>query len=399
MARDCEQEYLMTTSGRIVALAMACLLVSCSDAPARSPDEPGSYDDRDSYADPAGDDSGYHLANAQVDAWFARFITPETPGGVVLIVKDGAIVHQAAYGLADLEHQTPLTTDHAFHLASMSKQMTALCIMMLAEQQKLSYDDPVGRYLPELQKFGDALTIRRMLNHTSGLPDYSDGVMEPLMKRSDHPTNDDLLQVIKRKRKLLYPPGDQSYYSNVGYDLLAIVIERVSGMTFPEFVQTRIFDVLGMTHTFSLPNDARMDHDLIALSYTGSSDEPEVYRSDELDGIYGSGSIYSTIGDMALYDEALYGDALVARGAYAAALEPTMLNDGSSDPYGFGLELGQWHGEAYAAHSGAWLGFNTDYVRFPARHLSVIVLLNRDYDYPDDPRIALQVAELYSAEP
>jgi CubicO group peptidase (beta-lactamase class C family) len=281
----------------------------------------------------------------------------------------------------------------------MSKQMTALSIMMLVEQQKLSYDDPVGRYLPELQQFGDALTIRRMLNHTSGLPDDSDGVMEPLMKRSDHPTNDNLLQVIKRKRKLLYPPGDQSYSSNVGYDLPAIVIERVSGMTFPEFVQTRIVDVLGMTHTFSLPNDARMAHDLIALSYTGSSDEPEVYRSDELDGIYGSGSIYSTIGDMALYDEALYGDVLVSRRAYAEALEPAMLNDGSSDPYGFGLELGQWHEDAYAAHSGAWLGFNTNYVRFPARHLSVVVLLNRDDDYPDDPRTALQVAEFYRAEP
>jgi CubicO group peptidase (beta-lactamase class C family) len=389
----------MTTPGRIAALVMVCLLVSCSDTPARPPDESGGYEDRDSYADPVSDDAEYRMANEQVDSWFAQFITPETPGGVALIVKDGVIVHQAAYGLADLEHATPLTVDHAFHLASMSKQMTALCIMMLAEQQKLSYDDPVGRYLPELQKFGDALTIRRMLNHTSGLPDYQDGVIDPLMKQSDHPTNDDLLQVIKRTRKLLYPPGDQSHYSNVGYDLLAIVIERVSGMTFPEFVQTRIFDVLGMTHTFSLPNDARMDRDLIALSYTGSSDEPEVYRSDELDGIYGSGSIYSTIGDMALYDEALYGDVLVSQDTYAEALKPAMLNDGSSDPYGFGLELGQWHADAYAAHSGAWLGFNTDYVRFPARHLSVVVLLNRDYDYPDDPRIALQVAEFYRAEP
>jgi CubicO group peptidase (beta-lactamase class C family) len=107
MARDCEQEYLMTTSGSIVALAMVCLLVSCSDVPARPPDEPGGYDDRDSYADPVSDDSGYRMANAQVDAWFARFIMPEMPGGAVLVVKDGAIVHQAAYGLADLEHQTP----------------------------------------------------------------------------------------------------------------------------------------------------------------------------------------------------------------------------------------------------------------------------------------------------
>jgi CubicO group peptidase (beta-lactamase class C family) len=215
------------------------------------------------------------------------------------------------------------------------------------------------------------------------------------LARADEPTNADLVAVMSRKRKLMAAPGEAFYYSNVGYDLLAVVIERVSGESFPDYLQTHIFAPLGMTHTFSLPNAKRRKDPLIVLSYTGSSQQPEAYPSDNLDGIYGSGSLYSTLGDMALYDEALYGDALVTQQTYQEALKPAQLNDGSREPYGFGVEFAKWHNESYVAHSGAWLGFNNDYVRFPARHFAVIVLLNRDYDIPDDPRIALQVAQFY----
>ncbi|MFN5341181.1 MAG: serine hydrolase domain-containing protein [Roseiflexaceae bacterium] len=337
----------------------------------------------------------YTDVNDNVDAFFSEFISSTTPGGVVIVLKDGQIIHQAAYGMANLKQKIPLTVEHQFHLASIGKQMTALGIMMLAEQGKLQYDDRLSTYIPELTRYSGSMTLRQVLNHTAGLPDYDDGVTESLLARSDAPTNDDLITVMSRKRKLMAPPGDGFYYSNVGYDLLAVVIERVSGETYPDFVQTHIFDTLGMTHTFSLPNAKRRKDPLIAISYTGSSQQPEAYPSDNLDGIYGSGSLYSTLGDMALYDAALYGDALVTQKTYKEALKPAQLNDGSREPYGFGLEFAKWHNESYVAHSGAWLGFNNDYVRFAKKHFSVIVLLNRDYDIPDDPRIALQVAQFY----
>ena len=311
------------------------------------------------------------------------------------MLQDGQIIHQAAYGLANLKKETPLTVDHIMHLASMGKQMTAMSIMILAEQGKLEYDDPISKYIPEISQFGDEFTIRRVMQHTSGLPDYGDGITESLMKRSDNPTNEDMIDVLSKKRKLLSDPGEAFYYSNAGYDMLAVLIERVSGESFPDFVKSNIFDPLGMKDTFSLPNKKRRANSMVTISYTGSSDAPEAYPNDPLDNIYGSGSIYSTIGDMALYDEALYGDTLVSQKTFKEALKPATLNDGTVEQYGFGLEFEKWKKETYVAHSGAWLGFNNDYVRFPQRHFSVMVLLNRDYEYPDDPRIALKVAEFY----
>jgi CubicO group peptidase (beta-lactamase class C family) len=273
--------------------------------------------------------------------------------------------------------------------------MTALAIMMLAEDGKLNYDDPVGNYVPEVAHFGADFTIRQLLHHTSGLPDYDDTLIEAMTTQTDEPTNADLVAALAQMKQLPTAPGEAFEYSNPGYDLLAVVIERVSGQTFPEFMQTHIFDRLGMTHTFSLPNAERRADPFIAMSYFQENGTPQAYPTDPLDNLYGSGSIYTTAGDMALYDEALYANTLVSADSLKEAFTPTTLNDGRVEPYGFGWELEELNGEPYVAHSGAWLAFSTDYVRFPARHFSVLVMLNRDYDYPDDPRIGIQVAKFY----
>jgi len=337
----------------------------------------------------------YSQANQQVDDFFDGFTSTDTPGGAVIILQNGQIVYQSAYGLANLDDSTPLTTNHIFHIASVGKQMTALAIMMLADEGKLNYDDPAGNYVSEVEHFGDNFTIRHLLNHTSGLPDYDGTIQDAMLARADEPTNEDLAAILSEIENLPATPGEAFEYSNPGYDLLAIVIERVSGQAFPDFMQTHLFDPLGMTHTCSLPIAGRHADPMVTTSYTGENGKPEAYPSDELDNLYGSGSIYTTIGDMALYDEALYTDQLISQSTLEEAFQPVKLNDGSVEPYGFGWELEEWNGESYAAHSGAWLGFNSDYVRFPERHFSAIVLLNRDYDYPDDPRIALQIAEFY----
>jgi len=337
----------------------------------------------------------YSKANQQVDDFFAGFTGADTPGGAVIVLQDGAILYQSAYGVANLEDGTPLTTDHIFHIASVGKQMTALGIMILADEGKLNYDDPAGNYVPEVKHFGNDFTIRRLLTHTSGLPDYDGDIMDALYARSDTPTNEDLAAALSEMEELPTAPGEAFEYSNPGYDLLAVVIERTSGQDFPQFMQTHIFDPLRMQHTFSLPNASRRANPMVAISYTGENGAPEAYPYDDLDNLYGSGSIYTTVGDMALYDEALYTNQLVSQTTLKNAFQAVELNDGSSEPYGFGWELEEWNSETYVAHSGAWLGFNSDYVRFPERHFSVIVLLNRDYEYPDDPRIALQIAEFY----
>lgn len=336
-----------------------------------------------------------NAANRKVDKFFASFVGKDTPGGAVIVLKDGQTLYKAAYGLANLEDGTPLTVNHAFHLASVGKQMTALAIMMLAQQGKLNYDDPIGKYIPELSHFGKDFTIRQMLHHTSGLPDYNAKLEKAMYARTDQPTNADLVAALSKMKAPSTKPGEAFEYSNPGFDLLGSVIERISGQTFANFMQKTIFGPLGMTHTFSLPNETRRADPLVAMSYTGSTKSPEAYPYDDLDGLYGSGSIYSTVGDMALYDEALYAGTLLPVSALQEAFQPAELNDGTTEPYGFGWELEKVKGQSYVAHSGAWLGFNSDYVRFLDQHFSVIVLLNRDYDYPDDPRIGLKIANFY----
>lgn len=334
-------------------------------------------------------------ANQKVDAFFAEFVDADMPGGIVIVLKDGQTLYKAAYGLANLENRSALTTDHLMHLGSVGKQMTSLAIMMLAQDGRLAYEDPVGKHIPELEHFGKDFTIRHLLHHTSGLTDYTDEMQDAMFDRASQPSNDDLVAALSEMDGPDMSPGEAFEYSNPGYELLGSLIERVSGQKFPAFMQARIFGPLGMTHTFSLPNEKRRADRLLAMSYTGSTDAPEAYPSDDLDNLYGSGSIYTTVDDMALYDEALYAGTLLPVSALEEAFQPVNLNDGSTEPYGFGWEIEESDGQPYVAHSGAWLGFNSDYVRILDKHLSVIVLLNRDYDYPDDPRIALKIAQFY----
>jgi CubicO group peptidase (beta-lactamase class C family) len=330
-----------------------------------------------------------------VDALFNRFIDDEAPGAILIVLQDGEVLYEAAYGLANLEENILLSTDHQMHIASMGKQMTGLAIMLLTEDGLLDYDDSVGMHVTELEHFGPDFTIRTLLHHTSGLQDYDGGITDALFELSDEPTNANLVTVLGEMDGPLNAPGTAFEYSNPGYDLLAVVIERVSGMSFPEFMRTRIFDPLDMSHTFSLPNPKRRNGPMVAISYTLEGDAPEAYPYDALDNLVGSGSIYTTVGDMAFYDEALYGNELISKETLQDAFQPALLKNGSREPYGFGWELEERNGESYVAHAGAWLGFESDYVRFPERHLSVIVMLNRNYDIPGDERIALQVADFY----
>lgn len=335
--------------------------------------------------------SGAEKASA-VDRLFTAFIAGNEPGAVVIVIHQNKILYQAAYGLADVEEGIALTPAHIFHIGSVGKQFTAIGIMQLFQEGKLDYDDSIRMYLPELPAWAEAITIRHLLHHTSGLPDYTTTIIDKLFQRTDTPTNGDLIAVLAKMRKR-GEPGEWFEYSNIGYDLLGSIIARVSGQTFTRYLDTHIFQPLRMQQTFSLPNARRQKAKLVAHSYEEAAGEP--YDSDPLDGLVGSGSVYSTVGDLHRYDQALYSNKLVKQVILAEAFKPGVLNDGSKTGYGFAFELEKWQKRAYVAHSGAWLAFQADYVRFPQEQLSVIVLLNRNYAIPNDSRLALQVAEIY----
>ncbi len=327
-----------------------------------------------------------------VDRLFTAFIAKAEPGAAVMVMQQGKILYQAAYGLADVAAGAALTPQHIFHIGSVGKQFTAIAIMQLFQAGKLAYDDPIRTYLPELPAWAEAITIRHLLHHTSGLPDYTDTILDKMFQRTDTPTNADLIAVLATMRKP-GTPGEWFEYSNIGYDLLGSIIERASGQPFARYLDSHIFKPLGMKQTFSLPNARRQKTKLVAHSYEEADGEP--YDTDPLDGLLGSGSVYSTVGDMYLYDQALYGNKLVKQAILAEAFASGVLNDGSKTGYGFAFELEKWQKRAYVAHSGAWLAFQADYVRFAKEQLSVVVLLNRSYKIPEEPRLGLQVAKIY----
>jgi CubicO group peptidase (beta-lactamase class C family) len=321
----------------------------------------------------------------QVEAIFAAFVKAGQPGGTVIVTKDGKELYKGAFGLADIDKKTPLTPHSIFHLASAGKQFTALGIMMLAQEGKLKYDDPIGKYLPELAHFGPRMTIRTLLQHTSGIPDpYGDpDLYDKLVNRSTTPTNADTLAVLA-DAPIGATPGDKFVYSNAGYDMLGSLIEKLSGQPFDVFMQQRIFGPVGMKSTFSLPSERRDTDPNIAHSYTRSDKKIQAYDSDPMDLTVGSGSVYTTVEDMALYDKALSGETLIKQSTLAEAFKPTTLNDGSTSKYGFGWELDEYQGVTVVSHDGSWLAFRSAYIKFPSQNLTVVVLFNRDYDLPDD---------------
>jgi CubicO group peptidase (beta-lactamase class C family) len=310
----------------------------------------------------------------------------------VIVIQDGKILKKAGYGMADLERGVPIESDTAFRLASVSKQITAMAIMLLEEEGRLGYDDPLTRFLPELSRFGDDLTIRHLLTHTGGLPDYYDVMVE--VSGVERPLTKHALDVFSGWGEPLFAPGERYEYSNPGYELLALIVERASGRKFPEFVEGRIFAPLGMTHSVVMdepsPHIAKR-----ALGYRKNGDAFEVYDDDPLNYIFGSGGIYSTVEDLYHWDQALYGEQLVRAETLAEAFRPVRYNSGEAYPYGFGWGLEDHLGRRRVSHAGGWVGFSTFIARYVDDRFSVIVLTN--LEDADAEGLANSIAGIYLA--
>jgi CubicO group peptidase (beta-lactamase class C family) len=214
------------------------------------------------------------------------------------------------------------------------------------------------------------------------------------MERSGRPTNADLLAVLATADGTRFEPGSQSEYSNTGYDVLGSLIERVGGQSYPDYLEARFFRPLGMKNSFSLPSPRQKTDSLLAHSYVKYMGVIQLYDTYPLDDIVGSGTVYSTVEDMFLYDQALYTDELVGQSTLAEAFRPAVLNDGSESPYGFGWEFKMEGGERSLAHGGKWLGYQSYYERFPDRRLSIVVLMNWNYG-PDVADVESSIRDIY----
>jgi CubicO group peptidase (beta-lactamase class C family) len=310
----------------------------------------------------------------RVDSVFRQYASTETPGCAIGVAQNGRVLLEKAFGMADLERGVALTPASILEAGSVSKQFTAAAVLLLAQDGKLSLDDRVRRWVPELPDVMQQITLRHLLNHTSGLRDWGSiaGVAGwPRNTRAiDHRV---VLQIIVRMRELNFPPGMEYEYSNSNYNLLAIVAERASGESLPAFTRRRIFQPLGMTST-SWRDDAMRIVRGRALSYDRDSSGWRGERA--VENIYGNCCLLTTVGDLLKWNAAFDSTRLGGAGLRAEQERRGVLANGQTITYAAGLYVSTWRGQPYVAHSGATSGYRANIVRYTNAGVSVAVLCN-----------------------
>ena len=348
-----------------------------------------------------------------IDKIFSQVADPTVPGLAVLVRKEGRTIFERGYGLRELRSRAKIDAQTNFRLASCSKQFTAMSIMLLVRDGKLHYDDKLTDVFPEFPAYGKAITIRHLLNHTSGLPDYED-LMDAAEKSRGSliwsPANQiqdaEVLQLLEKETAGKFAPGSQWSYSNSGYVVLGSVVAKSSGQPFREFLRERIFSRLQMSQTVAYQKG---QNEVTRRAYGHSKEGNTWKESDQspTSATLGDGGIYSSISDLAKWDEALAQHTLLSEKEMQPALTAAKLTTGTEPQwppnsdrpagtpvsYGFGWFVDPYRNHARMWHYGETIGFHTYIVRFRADKLTVIVLCNRTDVDPES--LALRVADLY----
>jgi len=340
---------------------------------------------------------------ARVDRLFSSWDNPQTPGCALAVIQNDKITFKKGYGLANLDHDVKITPDTVFRIGSISKQFTAACIQILHKEGKLSLDDNIRKYVPEMPEYDWPVTIRHLIHHTSGIRDYEflqyfSGEHSDQAKHS----NEDIIEMVARQKSLEFRPGDKFSYCNSGYTFLATIVERVSGMPFLQFIKERIFYPLGMKNTLVYDDNTK----IIKNRATGYAKGDNGFVVDEtLNESTGDGGVFTTVEDFFLWDRNFYEDNIVKPGFMESLLQVGRLNDGipatfeyrgMKYEYAFGFMLSNYKGLRTVSHGGAYVGFRSGYIQFPDQRFSVICLGNRS-DF-DPMNLCYQVADIFLSE-
>ena len=351
----------------------------------------------------SGQVSSGQVSSSQIDSVFASLKSSNAPGAAALVVREGRIVFRRGYGVTDLRTVRPIDAKTNFRLASFTKQFTAACIMLLAHDGKLHYDDHLTDFFPEFPAYGKAITVRNLLNHTSGLEDYG----ELLMKQyPDTPPEKvpqildaGVLKLLEQQTSGKFPPGSKWEYSNSGYAVLAMIVEKVSGKSFGEFLRERIFVPLKMKNTLAYQKGK---NEVPHRAYGHTKEKDAWHETDQspTSAVLGDGGIYSSLDDLAKWDRALREHTLLSGAEMQPALTPVQPTDGPAKSpegqtvsYGFGWFLDPYQSHKRMSHNGDTIGFQTTIQRFPDDKMTIIVLANRVDINPEE--LALKVADLY----
>jgi CubicO group peptidase (beta-lactamase class C family) len=324
----------------------------------------------------------------EVDTLFADF-SGDRPGASVMVIRDGRPVFVKAYGLADRDRKIPVTPETGFRLASVTKQFTALSVMILVERGKLTFDTTLRDIFPDFPEYGGKITIRHLLTHTSGLVSYESLIPEtatvPVYDR-------DVLRMMASVDSTYFPPGSEYRYSNSGYAVLAMLVEKVSGETFPAFLKKNIFDPLGMTGSVAFV-DGVNEVPNRSFGYRPEGDSFVFSDQSLTSAVLGDGGIYMSVIDMFRWDQALYTERLVSKKTLDLAFTPATLTNGDRTTYGFGWNIGEYNGRRRIYHGGSTCGFRTAIHRYPDNRFTVIVLTNRSVANTD--KLAESLADIF----
>jgi len=324
-----------------------------------------------------------------VDSLMARYDRPDGPGASVVVIHDGEVAYVHSYGLADVEKRTPATPLTDYRLASLTKQFTATAIMLLVQDGKLGYDDRVGDILPGFPAYGRDITVRHLLTHTSGLWAYEDFVPDAATVQVK---DRDVLALIGRADSTYFPPGSAFRYSNSGYAVLALIVERVSGESFATFLRDHIFTPLGMSGSVAYEQGVSTVPNR-AYGYSRRGDAFVRTDQSSTSAVLGDGGVYTSVSDLVRWDHALESHSLLSAEARKLSWTPYILSDGQPTNYGFGWFVDVDRGRTRLTHNGETRGFTNAIIRYPDERLSVIVLTNLSNSAPWDA--AQAIADLW----
>jgi CubicO group peptidase (beta-lactamase class C family) len=336
----------------------------------------------------------HETLEAKVDQLFAEWDKPDSPGAALAITRDGEVIYKHGYGSANLEYDIPITPTTIFDIASVSKQFAAFAIATLAHDGKLSLDDDIRVHLPDIPDFSNTITIRHLLHHTSGLRDWVQSLVIAGVAMEDIISFKHILKMVRHQKALNFEPGEAFLYSNTGYNLLAEIVETVTGDSFREWTDANIFKPLAMTNSHF-----HDDHQMIlknrAYSYQAVENGGFKHAVNNTTAL-GSSSLCSTVEDLAKwilnFNDTQIGEQTVIEQIHQRGV----LNNGEQIDYAFGLNIGEYRGLKTVGHSGSWRGFRSHLMRFPKQKFGVIILCNLDTFNP--LRLAEKVADLYLAD-
>ncbi len=310
-----------------------------------------------------------------IDSIFLEWDKDHVPGCALGVMKDGELVYARGYGLANMEYGIPNSAASVFRIGSTSKQFTAACIVLLAERGRLSLDDNLRSFFPDFPEYAEKITIRHLLNHTSGIRDYLQLTYLKGFRDDDFYLDEDVMKWLTNQDDLNFAPGDEFLYSNSGYWLLGQIVNKVSGKNMADYAREEIFMPLGMVDTH-FHNDHRQIVKNRASGYAPKEKGDFEISMTTLDMI-GDGGIFTTINDIKKWDDAFYASEVLSRSFWEEMTRQGVLNNGEVIDYASGLDIGTYKGLKTIRHGGAFVGFRAELLRFPEEHLSIAIFANR----------------------